>query len=369
MVRNGTRGRHGRSQAQSTADAYSIRTGEGTGVEAYSREAALEKSQARRKHWSRRKKVVVGIVCALAVVLIGAGTAFGLYLNKINSNLQVGDPNELKALQDALAPTAGPDDPYYALLLGSDSRDPNSTDGSRSDTIMLVRVDPANKQVSIISIPRDTQVQIAGHGTQKINAAFAFGQEAGAVEAVNNLCGVSINHYAEIDFDGVVNLVDTLGGVDVNVPQTVNLDGVTIPAGEQHLDGAHALIFSRCRTFAIGDFQRMQDQRILLTAVAKKILDAPVTQIPGLLDSLSSCVTTDVSVTDAASMLIALQGMDPSQMQMATAPAYTQTQDGVSYVLIQQPQFDDMMTRFKQGLPPLDPDTDYSDVPSEQAKQ
>ncbi|CDD78428.1 cell envelope-related function transcriptional attenuator common domain protein [Cryptobacterium sp. CAG:338] len=89
---------------------------------------------------------------------------------------------------------------------------------------ILARVDPKEKEVTLISIPRDTQVDIPGHGTQKINAAYAFGGASLAVDTVSELAGVPISHYAEIDFDGFKAVVDALGGIEVDVPMEINDD-------------------------------------------------------------------------------------------------------------------------------------------------
>ena len=178
------------------------------------------------------------------------------------------------------------------------------------------------------------------------------------MKAVSELCGVPIAHYIEIDFEGVINLVDVLGGVTVNIPVEVNLNGVTIPAGEQFLDGEKALIFSRCRTFPTGDYQRVINQRILIQAVAKEVLSASPTEIPALIEKLSECVATDVSATDAIAMVMAVRGLDTeNNMFMATAPSYTNFHDEVSYVAIQEPEFSTMLERIDQGLPPVDQST------------
>ena len=130
-----------------------------------------------------------------------------------------------------------------------------------------------------VSIPRDTMVELPGHGRQKINAAYAFDGAAGAVDAVSKFAGVPITHYAEIHFQELETLVDTLGGVWVNVPVTNDETGSSntgkrIEAGEQLLNGEQALAFARERYgYTRGDFQRADNQRILAQAIVKKVLD------------------------------------------------------------------------------------------------
>ena len=129
----------------------------------------------------------------------------------------------------------------------------------------------------MVSIPRDTMVTIPGVGTTKINAAYYWGGAAGTIDAVKSLTGVSIDHYAEINFEGLVDLVDAIGGVDVYVDSEIDdYDaGGWIPEGDQHLNGEEALIFARSRMYYDGDYTRQRHQRELILAIVKKGLEAP----------------------------------------------------------------------------------------------
>jgi len=318
----------------------------------YSREATVAKAQ-NKKSTSTKKRLLAGIGVGLVVIIAAAVVWVGLFIQRVDGNIAM-DKFSLESLIPVLAEPETPEEPYYVLLIGSDSRDPGNAADGRSDTIILTRVDPVTKQATLISIPRDVEIELAGYGTQKINAAFTYGGEAGAVEAVSSLCGVSIAHYVEIDFNGVVDLVNILDGIDVDVPVAIELDGTYLAPGEQHLDGYEALIMSRCRSFPTGDFIRVQNQRIVLQAVAKKVLSASVPSMPGLIEELSQCVTTDVPATDAIGMLLKLQGMDTNTMYMATIPSYPNNHDGVSYVAADRDALNEMMSRVDQGLPPED---------------
>jgi LCP family protein required for cell wall assembly len=305
--------------------------------------------------WSARKKLIVGLASALAVVLVIVGVGIALYLSNLDNTIRIDEPERLEALEAALTVPETSDEPYYALLLGSDSRDTSDSYAGLSDTIMLVRVDPKVPQVSVLSVPRDTEIIFGDYGNIKINAAFTYEQEAGAVKAVEQLCAVQIAHFAEIDFTGVETLVDRLGGVDVTVPVSFELDGLVFEEGPQHLDGYQALLFSRARSFPLGDFQRVVDQRILLQAVAKKVLAAPKEQLPALVQSLADCIRTDVTVAEAAGLLTKLSGMPQENLHMGTIPTTTNGHDGVSYVAVVEPEFSQVMERFRSGLPPIDP--------------
>ena len=313
-----------------------------------------------KRPWSFRKKLVVGLVSALALVVVGATVSVALYISRIDNSIRIEQPERLEALMEVLSvaddSSGNSNEPYYALLLGSDSRDEADVYAGNSDTIMLVRVDPSIPQVAVLSIPRDTEITFGSYGNIKINEAFALEHEAGSVRAVEQLCNVQITHFVEINFTGVQILVDHLGGVDVMVPVGFELDGTFIAAGPQHLDGYQALLFSRARSFPLGDFQRVVDQRILLQAVAHKVLAAPKTELPGLVQSLADCVRTDVTVGQAVNLLSRLTGMPPENLHMGTIPTITNGHDDISFVAIVEPEFSQVMERFRAGLPPIDPE-------------
>ena len=154
------------------------------------------------------------------------------------------------------------------LLLGSDTRtgaDAALVSGSRADTIMLMHIPADGKGVYIISIMRDTWVDIPGYGTAKVNAALNYGGVSLQVATIENLVGVKIDHVAEIEFEGFKSLVNAIGGVDVQVPFAFTSNVWTFTPGLMHLNGSGALSFVRERySFADGDYQRVRNQRAFL---------------------------------------------------------------------------------------------------------
>ncbi len=153
-------------------------------------------------------------------------------------------------------------------------------------------------KLRLFPIPRDTQVTIGNHGTQKINAAYAFGGPSGAIDAVSKLAGVPINHYAEIDFDGFKAVVDALGGITVNVPMEINDDmaGGHVDAGEQTLNGEQALILCRSRhnydNVGDGDSIRAANQRMVISTIMKKLMDSDVATLTNTVNTLAQYITT-----------------------------------------------------------------------------
>lgn len=324
----------------------------------YSREAVLEK---RRKRKPRKALIAAAIVAA--VVLVGGGAAFA-YVSGISGNLHSGvDQN----LRDALVKTDMANEPFYMLLLGTDGSAERDQTGEldgmyRSDSMMLARIDAPQKKATLVSIARDTLVDIPGYGEQKINAAFGFGGPALAVQTVSQMAGVPISHYAQVDFDGFSALVDALGGVEVDVPMEFNdADaGGHVDAGLHTLDGREALILCRARNTyadiaAHPDEMRAANQRLVLAAIAKKLLDSDIVTIAGSVQSLSRYVSTDMELTDIIGLAQALQGMDSSSdIYTAQAPTNSQYVDDIWYEYIDKKAWGSMMERIKQGQPPTE---------------
>lgn len=224
--------------------------------------------------------------------------------------------------------------------------------------LILARTVPSEGKVTMVSIPRDTKVEISGYGTQKINAAYAYGGVAGAVKAASEFAGVPITHYAEVHFQELESLVDILGGVYVDVPvsndQTgASNTGIQLSAGYQLLDGEQALAFARERYgYARGDFQRADNQRLVATAIMKQVLQTPALEMPSIVQRLASCVTTDMSVTDVIGLAQAYRSAGDLTVYSALAPSSTETIDGVSYVITDEAAWRAMMQKVDAGEDP-----------------
>lgn len=312
-----------------------------------SKSEEIIKVRKKRKKQNKGKKAALIVLAVILGLVAVVGVASALYINSLSKAISFDDIEAEDALREALTAVESKDSPYYTLLLGSDAREGETV--SRSDVIILLRVDPSDATLTMVSIPRDTMVEIPGHGTQKINAAYAFGGAAGAVESVSNFAGVPIAHYAEIHFQELEELVDMLGGVWVDVP----IASDNIAAGEQLLDGSQALVFARDRySFGRGDFQRSDHQRILLEAIIKKILDSSVIELPGLVQKTASCATTDYSINDIVDLALAFQGADKMTVYSCMAPSYSQMVDGISYVITEYPGWTEMMQRVDAGYDP-----------------
>lgn len=204
------------------------------------------------------------------------------------------------------------------LLLGSDTRsgsDAALVSGSRADTIMLMHIPADGKGVYIISIMRDTWVNIPGYGAAKINAALNYGGISLQVATVENLVGVKIDHVAEIEFEGFKSLVNAVGGVDVQVPFAFTSNVWTFTPGVMHMNGSAALTFVRERySFADGDYQRVRNQRAFLRGLYNTM------KAKGALSSVGSFQS---AVESLAGYMRVDQGLNAAQIAQIAAPVLT----------------------------------------------
>ncbi len=234
------------------------------------------------------------------------------------------------------------------LLLGSDTRSGSEAalvSGSRADTIMLMHIPADGKGVYIISIMRDTWVNIPGYGAAKINAALNYGGISLQVATVENLVGVKIDHVAEIEFEGFKSLVNAVGGVDVQVPFAFTSNVWTFTPGVMHMNGSAALTFVRERySFADGDYQRVRNQRAFLrglysTMKAKGALSS-VGSFQSAVESLAGYMRVDSGLNAAQIAQIAAPVLTSGDttMRMTTLPNAGPgwSYDGQSIILVNQ---------------------------------
>ena len=333
---------------------------------ASSRSEGAERYVAQRKEKSHSKVARrVGIVFGLIIALVVGAVAW--FTLDVNGRLAQGlDQNLRNVLADI-----NPDEPFYMLLLGVD-KDNIRTDAwgddqsnFRADTIILARVDSPNKTVTLVSIPRDTLVDMGEYGEQKINTAYSFGGPAYMVECVSKLTGVQIAHYAELDFEQFVSIVDTIGGIEVTLPIPVydmQYACIDLPAGTQTLNGGEALGLCRTRhaydAYGGGDFYRSANQRMVIAAIVKKVLASDPATLTATVSTVAESVTTDLSVSDIVSLAAQFRNLDTDKGVFAgQLPTVSEYINGGWYEIVDQEALDAMMLRVNQGLPPYADDS------------
>ena len=302
-----------------------------------------------------RKGLLIGVLAVLIASLGIGGIALANWYRSLDERLQ----NENVITEDlraVLTEPAAPSDPYYVLLLGTDGRE--GEEDYRADTIILTRVDPANKQITMLSIPRDTYVYYKG-SEMKINAAHFYDGAAGMITVVQDLTGVKISHYAEVNFDGLADITDALGGVWVDVDVEMYDDEnfhhiVSLEPGYQKLNGEAALFYCRCRKFYDGDYTRMRHQREFIKAIIKQVLDNPDPMtLFNVVDKCASMVTTDLSAADIVRLASEMRGIDvDSNIYTAHAPSFAAMLGDVSYVFVSQWQLDEVVAIIDAGEDP-----------------
>ena len=314
------------------------------------------------------KRVLIGLLCVVCALFVGVGVASAAYYIHVTDQLNRGDKSQQELDQlDEVLETTGFEDPFYMMLIGSDARSDDPSMGARADTNVVVRVDAPKGQITLVSIPRDTRIEIPGHGTNKFNAAYAFGKAPGVIDAAESLLDIDISHYAEVNFEDLIDLVDAVGGVDVEVDETIDdpkadLDSTkkhnVIEEGLQHLDGQEALAFARSRAFASGDFARSEHQRQLIEAIVEQVLSAPLAQLPGIVEKASACVTTDLKISDILTLANMFKDQDDITMYSAMVPSVPAMIGGVSYVINNEDATEAMMKLVEKGGDPNELDVD-----------
>ena len=266
-----------------------------------------------KRRWTRWR--TVGLVLGLLVLLLvvwGVASYFSLRsgVKEANKRLPAGTAETLTHQSSLILST-----PSNMLILGSDHANQPGHEGERSDSIMVIRTDPARHRIVYLSIPRDLRVPIAGVGDTKINAAMSAGGPPLAVKTISSYTGLPINHVIVVDFAQFKDVIDALGGITVNVPERIvskfdcplktnaqcaNWKGWRFARGPQHMTGKRALIYSRVRKNALNpndtDITRAEHQQDVLQAVLRKMTSASnLVKLPFNGSKLARPLSTDLS--------------------------------------------------------------------------
>ncbi|EGO2646104.1 LCP family glycopolymer transferase [Enterococcus faecalis] len=254
---------------------------------------------ARRRRKSRGKKIFLIILAVLIVLVLAiVGVGAKLYLDLSRSIEKTYESVERTQGERTKPVDLDKQESFSVLLMGIDTGDLGRVDQGRSDTMMVATVSPEDKQTTIVSIPRDTYVNIVGRDTKdKINHAYAFGGVAMAMDTVQKYVDIPIDHYVSINMKGLKELVDAVGGIEVNNDLTFSQDGYDFTIGKITLNGDQALSYSRMRyEDPNGDYGRQGRQRKIVEGVAKKVLSLNgVSNYQSVLNALESNMKTDMS--------------------------------------------------------------------------
>lgn len=326
-----------------------------------------DESRAKRR---RNKTILLGALAVVGVLALAATAWAWQFTHAVGEDMS--DQVRVdKRILAALTPKpvkrqVKKQEPFTILLLGVDHLGVKGD--TRSDTIMLGRVDPQAKKLWLMSIPRDTRAEIPGHGVQKINQAYTLGGPALAIKTVTKLTGVQPDHYVEVDIAGFKAIVKVMGGVWVNVRERINdpkaagananRAGATIEKGYQKLDANQAIVYVRSRAYADADFGRMRHQQDFLKAVAKQASKpAMFPRLPKLVRTMGRYVNTDLTLAQMVSLAGAMRGLKTADFQTATVPGEWRS----PYVWPDEKQMAVLVARMKAGQE-FKPSTDPKDV-------
>ena len=276
-------------------------------------------SQGRRRRIWRWVALAFAGLLVLAAVWGALGyRSFASGVDKANGRL----PRDAKA-QLAKRDRSLLSEPTTMLVIGTDGgRAPGRGDANRSDSLMLVHLDPETHRISYLSIPRDLQVEVPGVGTSKINAANQIGGPALTLATVKTLTGLPIDRVVVVDFDGFRELIDAIGGIEVDVPKRIlsnpfdcpykparcrDWEGWRFDKGTQHMDGQRALVYSRIRTNQLDpsdtDISRGTRQQAVASAVGDEIASlGTFLRLPFMGDELAAPLATDLSAWELAQL-------------------------------------------------------------------
>jgi LCP family protein required for cell wall assembly len=344
-------------------------------------------ARPRGRRIARALSWVAVVLSVTTLALAGAGYAFVQHYD--------GNINRLDGIFDGRAEPAAASGPRNILIVGSDSREglapgedfqgtgAEFVTGQRSDTIILAHLYGDDDAAQLISFPRDSWVPIpewtdpaTGETTPaheaKINSAFFLGGPALLVDTVEELSGLRIDHYVQVDFTGFKGMVDALGGVEVCLPQEARepKSGIDLPAGRSTVEGEQALAFVRQRDgLPRGDIDRIARQQQFMGAIVRKTLSAGTLANPfklnGFLDAATESLQVDEHLTIGGlrDLALRMRGFDSGGVIFSTVPVADAAgrREGQSVVLLDETAAAALFEGLRRDVPP------GKDVPDEQA--
>ena len=244
---------------------------------------------------------IIVLVLIIILVLI-IGSTFWFVNSKLSKMQKVDiDENNLNVSAQAEEQLA---DYRNIAIFGIDSREDTYSKGNRSDCIIIASINNKTKEVKLVSVYRDTYVQIEGHGLDKITHAYSYGEAPLAIKTLNTNLDLNIKEFVTVNFDAVKEIVDDIGGISMNITseEAPHISGIT-KAGTYNLTGEQALAYARIRYATGGDYKRTERMRDVLTAVVNKVKTFNISQLNTLVDQVLPRVYTNITASDIFALL------------------------------------------------------------------
>lgn len=233
------------------------------------------------------------------------------------------------------------DNEIVFLMMGVDAKDVKQSKGTRTDTMMLFKVNFDSGKIDILSIPRDTRVLVKGK-EDKINHAHAFGGPSLTIRTVEDFLGIDLNYYVKVDYKAVKSIVNAIDGVEIDVPQRMRYSdptadpplNINLQAGLQILDGNQAHDFLRFRSYRDGDLGRISAQQYFMRELIKQTLQLRnITKLPGLVETYFDYVETNIPMSMVLKGIGAAKNMDTENMTTTTIEGTSKRIGGIDYLI------------------------------------
>jgi len=253
----------------------------------------MRRRKRRRLNWRN----IIGLF--LFIILMAGGVyGFSVYKSFNKAVATMHEPLEGEQSKEKMPEVLKKKEPFSVLMLGVDERE---GDKGRSDTMIVLTVNPSNQSIKMLSIPRDTRTEIVGKGKEdKINHAYAFGGVSMAVDTVENFLDIPIDYYVKINMEGFKDIIDSVGGVNIENDFAFKVDEYNFPTGQIQLSGEEALIYIRMRyDDPNGDFGRQERQRQVIQAVIKEGASlSSLSKAPEIFQAIGSNVKTNLTIEE-----------------------------------------------------------------------
>ncbi|WP_125582423.1 LCP family protein [Levilactobacillus cerevisiae] len=264
----------------------------------------MEKRQRPR----RKRHPIRNLFIILIIALIGGGAAYGMHKyqsikDSVDKTYKSSGVKKLRNVNEVLKKKQ----PVSILLMGTDTGALGRTFAGRTDSMMVVTINPTTNKTTITSLPRDTAVTIPGfedYGISKINAAYAYGKSKTAITTVQDMLNIPIDFYAIINMGGMEKIIDEVGGVDLKPTLTFSYGGYSFKKGvKTHMNGKKALAYSRMRDDdPLGDYGRQTRQRKVIMALLNKSNSVTSLLNETFISSLSKQTQTDLTFDDLTAL-------------------------------------------------------------------
>ena len=255
-----------------------------------------------KKKGKKLKAFGIAVLVLLIILAIIVGGTFWFISSKLGKIQQV-DLNEddLSVSSEAAENLSNF---RNIAIFGIDSREDTYSKGNRSDCIIIASINNTTKEVKLISVYRDTYVQIEGHGLDKITHAYSYGEAPLAIKTLNTNLDLNITEFVTVNFDAVKDIIDNIGGISMNITseEVSHIPGIS-SAGTYNLTGEQALAYARIRHATGGDYKRTERMRDVLTAVANKVKTFNISQLNQFVDFVLPKIYTNITAADIFSLM------------------------------------------------------------------